>query len=130
MQNNLENRWLYLVLSKIVLITGIKTPCHNLLPASLSSDISRRTLLYSALCIPTILGQLMNRVSAPVTPCLLIYCLWIYHLQVLLQSRSILATNCIFKLAASQPPSVIPNSLNHGLHVRTIMVSKCIPKLT
>jgi hypothetical protein len=35
--------------------------------------------------------------------------------KVHLQSRSITASNCISKVAPSRPPSVSPNSLDHGL---------------
>jgi hypothetical protein len=38
-------------------------------------------------------------------------------LQVLLQSRSIMASTCISKLASSLPPSASPKSLDHGLQV-------------
>ena len=67
--------------------------------------------------------------------------LQIDSLQVLLQSRSIIACKCISKLARSwlptasseftrsRPPSASPNSLDYGLQVSTILASKCISKL-
>jgi len=61
----------------------------------------------------------MNRASAPGTPS-------IDRLQVLVQSRSIIASKCISELAPSWPPSVSPNSLDHSLQVGTLMASKCI----
>jgi len=55
------------------------------------------------------------------------------RLQLLVQSRSITTSKCIFKLARSRPPSAFPNSLDHGLQVylqtSSIMASKCISKL-
>jgi len=74
----------------------------------------------------------MNRVSAPGAPPT--DRLQIDHLQVLLQSRSIIACyKCISKLARSRPPSASPNSLDHGLQVQlsvhSITASKCISKL-
>ena len=57
-----------------------------------------------------------------------------HGLQVYLQTRSIMASKCISKLARSRPPSTSPNSLNHGLQVRlqtrSITASMCISKLT
>ena len=54
------------------------------------------------------------------------YRLQIDHLQVLLQSRSIMASKCISRLHRSQPTSVSPFSLDCSLKVCTIMASKCI----
>jgi len=49
-------------------------------------------------------------------------------LQVLVQSHLIMASKCTCKLARSRPPSLSPNSLDHGLQVyhytRSIMASK------
>jgi len=69
----------------------------------------------------------MNRVSAPGAPPT--DRLQIDHLEVLLQSRSIIACyKCISRLAQSRPPSASPNSLDHGLPVhlqtRSITASK------
>ena len=51
-------------------------------------------------------------------------------LEVLVTSRTITASNCISKLAHSQPQCVSPNSLDHGVEVhlqsRSITASKCI----
>jgi len=73
----------------------------------------------------------MNRVSAPGAPP--IDCLQIDHLQVLLQSRSIIACKCISKLARLQPQSASLTSLDLGLQVhlqtQSITASKCISKL-
>ena len=44
----------------------------------------------------------------------------------LLQSRSIMASKCIYKSARSRPPIVSPNTLHYGLEVHTIMASMCI----
>jgi hypothetical protein len=61
------------------------------------------------------------------------YRLTIDHIHFHLQSRSIMASNCISKLARSQHPSVSPSSLDNGFHVhlqpRSITASKCIYKL-
>jgi len=50
-----------------------------------------------------------------------------------LRTRSIAASKCISKLARSRPPSASPNSLDHGLQVylqtRSITASNCIPTL-
>jgi len=40
-----------------------------------------------------------------------------------------MASKCISKLTRLRPPSVSPNSPNHGLQVRIIMASKCICNL-
>src|SRR5258708_7060674 len=74
----------------------------------------------------------MNRVSAPGAPPT--DRLQIDHLQVLLQSRSIIACyKCISKLARSRPPSaaLISHDLGLQLHLQTrsITASKCISKL-
>jgi hypothetical protein len=51
-----------------------------------------------------------------------------------LQTRQIMASKCISKLAQSQPPSVSPNSLDYGLQVdiqtSLITISECISKFT
>jgi len=60
-----------------------------------------------------------------------------HSLQVHLQTLSITASSCIFKLsrlwsASSHDhglESASPNSLDYGLHVCTIMATKCISKL-
>jgi len=52
-----------------------------------------------------------------------------YCLQLHLWTHSITASKCISKFIPSWPPSVYPNSLNDGLHVGMIMVSKCISRL-
>ena len=73
-----------------------------------------------------------NRVSAPGAPP--IDRLQIDHLQVLLQSRSIIACKCISKLDRSRPPSAALRSLDLGLQVhlqtRSITASKCISQFT
>jgi hypothetical protein len=51
-------------------------------------------------------------------------------LQVHLQTHSIMASNCISKLAQSQPSNVSLHSPDYGLQVRMITASKCISKLT
>jgi len=75
----------------------------------------------------------MNRASAPGAP--LVDGLQIDHLQVLLQSRSIIACyKSISKLARSWPPSVSPTWLDHSLQVHlsvhSISASRCIAKLS
>jgi len=57
------------------------------------------------------------------------YCLQIDCLLVLLESRSIMASKCISKLARSQPLGVSLFSHDHGLHVCTITAAKCISTL-
>ena len=57
------------------------------------------------------------------------YRLQIDRPQALLQSRSIMASKCISKLAQSQLPSESLPSPDYGLHVRTMMACKCIYKL-
>jgi hypothetical protein len=64
----------------------------------------------------------MNRVSSPSVPS-------IDHLQVLVQSRSITASNSIPELTRSPFPSVCPKWLHSGLLVCIIMISKCISKI-
>jgi len=63
----------------------------------------------------------------------LIYCLQINHVQVLLQSRSVLASEFIFPLTQSWPWYISPNSCNSGLQMHhqthSIIGSKCISKL-
>lgn len=49
--------------------------------------------------------------------------LWIYHLYVFLQSRSMVASKCISKLAEPQHLSAFPNILQHGLHVNVYVHS-------
>ena len=68
----------------------------------------------------------MNRVSAPVRVFLPIYHLQIDHLQVHLQTRSIIASKCISNLAQSQPPIRTMNCLQ----TRLITASKCIFQFT
>jgi len=53
-----------------------------------------------------------------------------HGLQVHLQTRLIIASKWISRLAQSQPPSESANSLEYGLHVRTITASESIPKST
>jgi len=64
----------------------------------------------------------MNRVLAPGVAS-------IAHLQVLVQSRSVTASECIFKHSQLWHPTGAPNSLNYGLQVHTIKASKCTSKL-
>jgi len=120
------------------------------LPASLL--ISRQTMVYSILYIPTITSLPMNRVSAPVVPpsrttasrltasnySSNVARSWPpiassnsldHSLEMYLQIRKITASKCISKLAPSQPPSVCTNSLDYSLQVRTITASKCVSKL-
>ena len=85
-----------------------------LLPAS---PISRQTVLYSTLYIPTITSFPMNRVTACRRTSLLIYRLQINHLQILLQSRLIMASKCIANVTWSLPTSASPNSLDQDLQV-------------
>jgi len=49
-----------------------------------------------------------------------------HGLQVDLQTQSLAASRCIFKLTRSRLPSVSLNFHDYGLQVRTIMASKCI----
>jgi len=57
-----------------------------------------------------------------------IYRLQIDHLQVLLQSQSIMAFKCISKLTRSRPPSVSPDSLYNGLQVHRSVTRSQPPK--
>jgi len=113
--------------------------------------IFRWMLLYPTLYIPTVTSWPMNRVSAPVAPASRSTATknssnhdrsWPpsvslntlkYGLQVLLQTRSIMASKCISELTQCCLPSASPNSLDHGLQVhlqaRPIATSKCISKL-
>jgi len=80
----------------------------------------------------------MNRVSAPIAPPFWTYCLQIdrllstppiplgHGLQVHPQTRSIMASKCISKLARSQASSASPKLLDHGFQTRSITASKCI----
>jgi len=71
----------------------------------------------------------MKRVSAPVAPPSRNYRLHRGRLPFLLQLHLITASNCISKLAWSQPPSVSINSHDYGLQVCMITASRCISKL-
>ena len=57
------------------------------------------------------------------------YRLEIDRLEVLVQSRLIMASKCISKLARSKPSSVSPNSHDYGLQVCRITATKSISKL-
>jgi len=113
--------------SKQSIHQGLHTPSTasseaRLPPAPTQSLLSRRTILYSTLYIPMITCYQMNRVSAASPPpSLAIYRLRIDHLQVLIQSRSMMASKCISEQARWQPPSA---SLSY-----TISASKCISTL-
>ena len=50
------------------------------------------------------------------------------HLQVLLQSHFIIASECLSKLSQSQPPWLYPNSLDYGLQFYTMMARRCTYK--
>jgi hypothetical protein len=71
----------------------------------------------------------MNTVSTPVPPPSRTYRLQIDHLLVLVQSRSIMASRCISKLARSRPPSASPHSLNRGLQLHLQSRSTTASKL-
>jgi len=137
---------------------------HRLSPAPGQSLISRQIILYSILYMPTIKSWPMNRVSASIArpfwttssrlttfkSCSSLTWSWPprasrnsldYGPQVCLQTRSIIAPKCIFKLAWLRPPSshdhclpsVSPNPLDHGLGVhlwtQSITAPNCIFKL-
>jgi len=85
----------------------------------------RASKLKSPSHIPTVASYLPDELSSGAPS--------IDRLQVLVQTRLITASKFISKLARSRPPSVSPDSIDHGLQVHlwvhSISASQCISKL-
>jgi hypothetical protein len=90
-------------------------------------------MLYSIVYIRTITSYPMNRVPGRVAPPCWTYRLHIDRLQLLLQSRMLMASMCISNVARLRPRSVSPHSLDYGFQLhsqtRSIVASKWISKL-
>jgi len=99
----------------------LHAPCtassqDRLSPAPSQSLISRQTMLYSILYIPTITSKSMYRVSAPVAP------------PSQTTASRLAASMYSSNLARSWPPSASPNPLDHGLQLYLHTCSISAPK--